>query len=119
MVSKLELAARQTSVVWAMLHEQKVKPPPPSGWPTGVTPPGLTKSTNPPSSVLSKKSSESDAPEVRFGRCLESCTRLNAAYRCSRRLTCNLSSMHQPDPGDPASFLTLYATLSRSTIDHL
>ncbi|EPS98535.1 hypothetical protein FOMPIDRAFT_1126344 [Fomitopsis schrenkii] len=63
-VSKLELAARQTSVVWAMLHAQKVKPPPPSAWPTGVTPPGITKSATSPSSVPSKKSPESDPPEV-------------------------------------------------------
>ena len=76
MVSKLELAARQTSVVWAMLHEQKVKPPPPSGWPTGVTPPGITKSASPPTSVPSKKSPESDAPEVRFGHFPDLCTPL-------------------------------------------
>ncbi|KAI0726638.1 CTLH/CRA C-terminal to lish motif domain-containing protein [Fomitopsis betulina] len=63
-VSKLELAARQTSVVWAMLHAQKVKPPSPSNWPTGVTPPGYMKSATPPSSVPSKKLPESDTPEV-------------------------------------------------------
>ena len=67
-VSKLELAARQTSVVWAMLHEQTVKPPPLSSWPAGVTPRRIAKSANPPSSVPSKKSSETDVPEVCLGR---------------------------------------------------
>jgi len=62
-VPKLELASRQTSVVWSMLHEQKVRPPPPSSWPTGVTPPGMTRPAPAPSIMSSKKSSEPDAPE--------------------------------------------------------
>lgn len=52
-IARLELAARQTSVTWSILNEQKVKPPPPSAWPAGLTPPGFSKM---PHSVLNKGS---------------------------------------------------------------
>ncbi|KAH9935026.1 CTLH/CRA C-terminal to lish motif domain-containing protein [Fomitopsis serialis] len=90
-VPKLELASRQTSVVWSMLHEQKVRPPPPSSWPAGVTPPGMTRPAPAPSIVSSKKSSEPDAPEVWHRLRSGECGLLTAAYSHLRRLTCRLT----------------------------
>ncbi|KZT70137.1 hypothetical protein DAEQUDRAFT_725760 [Daedalea quercina L-15889] len=63
-VSSVELAARQTAVVWTMLHDQKVKLPPPSSWPAGVTPPGITRPTTVASSIPAKKSAEPETPET-------------------------------------------------------
>lgn len=58
-VSRLELAARQMSVVWPMMHELGVELPPVSTWPAAVVLPGVPKASS-----AAGKSSSVAAPQA-------------------------------------------------------